>query len=552
MTTASFRVLIVGGTGVFGSRLVDAALASTDWQIIVAGRDPTRTKVFATARGARVSAMVLNARNCSAADLASTGAQVVVDAAGPFQNAPYTLALAAAKARLHYVDIADSRDFVSGFVDAVSPAAREAGVVALAGASTTPALSNAALDEITAGWRRIEDILVVVSPGNRAPRGLSVVRAILSYAGRPVRVFMGGRWTVVPGWGLTRRVEMPGLGRRWASLCETPDLDILPARHRDAGTLLFLAGLELSVLHLGLAIASLAVRWRLARTLLPLAPLAQAVAWTLFPLGTDRGGMLVQARGVDRDGLRKRAVLILVAAAGEGPSVPIFPALAALRAIASGRLRRPGASVCVGVLRLCEIEAEFASRQIAITRSCEDFGPDLFPGALAASFARLPPCVAGLHRPGRSSVWRGRADIERGGTALARLIAWAFRFPRAGRDVPVTVTIESENGWETWTRVFGDQSFRSRLQRGRAPGQIEERFGLVAFRLGLTDDESGLSMRVLGWRLGPLPLPRFLAIVSDAREFEDAEARFRFDVPIDLPLGLGRVVRYAGWLSQRS
>jgi hypothetical protein len=43
-----------------------------------------------------------------------TGAHALVDAAGPFQGAPYTLALATAEARLDYVDIADARDFVDG------------------------------------------------------------------------------------------------------------------------------------------------------------------------------------------------------------------------------------------------------------------------------------------------------------------------------------------------------------------------------------------------------------------------------------------------------
>ena len=552
MTATAFRVLIVGGTGVFGSRLVDAALASTDWEIIVAGRDAARTRSFAECRGARVSAVVLDARRCSPADLARTGAHAVVDAAGPFQGASYHLALAAAKARLHYVDIADARDFVGGFTDAVDAAATEAGVVALTGASTTPALSSAALDDITAGWRRVDDTLTVVLPGNRAPRGLSVVRAILSYAGRPVRVFMGGRWTTAPGWGLTRRVMLPGLGRRWASLCETPDLDVMPARYPDAATSLFLAGLELSVLHLGLAAASLAVRWGLAPTLVPLAPLARAASRALFPFGTDRGGMLVEALGVDAHGRRSRARLTLVAAAGEGPSVPIFPALAALRAIAAGRLHRPGARICVDTLTLPEIEAEFTGRPISTTRAHDDPGPELFPGALGAKFGHLPVAVADLHRPGRISRWFGRASIDGADTPMARLVARAFRFPPAGLNVPVMVTIAAEHGGEIWTRDFAGRSFRSLLRRGRAIGEVEETFGLLSFKLALTADGTGIAMRVVGWRLGPVPLPRWLMIGSDARETQDGEGRFRFDVAIDLPLRLGRVVRYAGWLSRRS
>src|SRR5262249_31754326 len=156
-------------------------------------------------------------------------------------------------------------DFVAGF-GALDAAARAAGVVALTGASSTPALSHAVLDRLTAGWQRIDRIEIAISPGNRAaPRGLAVIRSILSYAGRPVRVFAGGRGRGRRGGGRTRRRGMPGLGRRWLSLCETPDLDLVPARFAPRDAAVFRAGLELSVMHLGLLCASLPVRAGLMR-----------------------------------------------------------------------------------------------------------------------------------------------------------------------------------------------------------------------------------------------------------------------------------------------
>ena len=86
VTDVPFRVLVVGGAGVFGTRLVDAALASTDWQIVVAGRDAARLRAFGAARGERVSTVALDATRCSAADLVATGAHAVVDMAGPFRG----------------------------------------------------------------------------------------------------------------------------------------------------------------------------------------------------------------------------------------------------------------------------------------------------------------------------------------------------------------------------------------------------------------------------------------------------------------------------------
>src|SRR5207248_3844574 len=121
--------------------------------------------------------------------LRAVKAFAVVDAAGPFQGATYRLARAAIAAGIHYLDLADARGFVAGF-GALDAEARTAGIVALTGASSTPALSHAVLDRLTAGWRRIDHIEIAISPGNRAsPRGLAVIRSILSYAGRPVPVF---------------------------------------------------------------------------------------------------------------------------------------------------------------------------------------------------------------------------------------------------------------------------------------------------------------------------------------------------------------------------
>lgn len=367
--TPPFRVLVVGGAGVFGSRLVDAMLASSDWLVTVAGRDAERTRAFAAGRGGRVNAFVLDARQCSAEDLAATRAAVVVDAAGPFQGASYALALASVEAGLPYVDIADGRDFVAGFVAMVDGVARRRGVAAVTGASSTPALSNAALDDITFGWQRLDDILVAILPGNRAPRGLSVIRAILSYVGQPIPVFLGGRWTQAPGWGLTRRLSVRGLGARWASLYETPDLDVLPARHAVTGSAVFLAGLELSMLHLGLVAGGVLVRRRMVRGLAPIAPLARRFAMVFERFGTDRGGMVVRARGIGADGRAAGMQWSLVAEAGEGPAIPVLPALALLRLIAAGAGPGPGAHVCAGMLSLDQIEAEFNGRAISTTRT---------------------------------------------------------------------------------------------------------------------------------------------------------------------------------------
>jgi hypothetical protein len=69
----------------------------------------------------------------------------------------------------------------------------------------------------------------------------------------------------------------------------------------------------------------------------------------------------------------------------------------------------------------------------------------------------------------------------------------------------------------------------------------------MAMDLKLKPEGDRLVYRVEGWRLGPLPLPGFLAPSTRAHEEVDAEGRFVFDVEISLPL-IGKLVRYRGWL----
>lgn len=130
-----------------------------------------------------MAAARLDARNANAEELRALGAFALVDAAGPFQDADHRLAEAAVAAGLNYLDLADGWGLVAG-IARLDAAARRAGVVALSGASSTPALSHAALESSVRGWRCVEVVEVAICPGNRAtPDGASVVGAILSYVG---------------------------------------------------------------------------------------------------------------------------------------------------------------------------------------------------------------------------------------------------------------------------------------------------------------------------------------------------------------------------------
>jgi hypothetical protein len=357
--SAPHTVLLVGASGVFGRRLAERIIEQPGIDLILAARGETRLEALRKDLRGPTRLARLDRSRVSAAQLRRLGASLVIDAAGPFQASGFALVEAAIEAGAHYIDLADGRDYVMA-IGRFDRMARARGLTVLSGASTTPALSHAVLDRLTAGWRRIDDLLVAVSPGNRAPRGPAVTRAIFSYVGQPVRVFRAGGWTTAPGWGLTRRLDFPGLGERLVSLCETPDLDLLVERYRPTGSAEFLAGLELKPLHRGLALASAAVRRGLIPSLTPFVRPALHIASLFNPFGEDRGGMVVRAQGLDGVGQPQFAEWSLAAEPGRGPHVPTLPALALLRRLCEGRLDYRGAGPCVGLLALDDFETDFA------------------------------------------------------------------------------------------------------------------------------------------------------------------------------------------------
>ncbi|MBW8303631.1 MAG: saccharopine dehydrogenase, partial [Brevundimonas sp.] len=359
------------------------------------------------------------------------GATVVADAAGPFQGAAPSTARAAIAAGLHYVDLADGRAFVAAF-PALDAAARAAGVVALTGCSSTPALSNAVLDQLTAGWREVVSVEAAISPGARAPRGLSVMRAILSWLGRPVRVFADGGWTMRTGWSGLYRRDFGRAGRRRVSLCETPDLDLFPARFQPRDRALFLAGLEPWPVHFGAWVLGRFVRL-LRFDPVPLAGLLIRLSGWAAVLGSDRGAMRVEARGVDSEGRAVRAVWRLVAEPGEGPVTPGLPALAAIRAITAGQVA-PGARPCVGELTLEAIVAEMEPHGLA-TETVVDRGAP-YARAIGPDFDSLPAAIRALHETSGRSLWRGEASTEGASGRPAAVVARMIGFPPARTTCP--------------------------------------------------------------------------------------------------------------------
>jgi len=264
----TYRVLLLGGYGTFGSRICTALASDRGIAILVGGRHLHRAEELCDSVRARnaeasVTPLACEARSNQLTDtLRDLAVDAVVHAAGPFQGQDYAVARSCIAAGAHYVDLADARDFVLG-IDALDEAARARGVLVVSGASTVPGLTAAVVDAHAREFVRLLGIDSGISPGNRTPRGPAIVAAILSSCGRPFMRWQGGKWVKAIGWqGLVRRRYSPPMGKRWLSDCDVPDLALFPGRYPGVVRVVFRAGLESGALHLGLWCLSWLSRWR--------------------------------------------------------------------------------------------------------------------------------------------------------------------------------------------------------------------------------------------------------------------------------------------------
>lgn len=551
------RVVLVGATGVFGRRLARHLVSMGGIELVLTSRTGAKAEALAAelaAAGApAVRGAALERERDLVASLAALAPWLVIDASGPFQGAGYDVPTAALLLGAHVVDLADARDYLLGYPAALDELARKRGLVALAGASSTPALSAAAARDVTAGWRRIDCIDIAITPGGRSEVGPAVIAAVLSYAGKPVPIWREGRLQAAEGWSRGEVVEMPGLGARRVAPVETADAETLGPGLGVRSRVSFSAGLEAGVEQWGLALlAGLRRRGWLAdpQGLLPWLLKGRQVTrlWT-----SDRGGMGVFASGLDSKGRPRAAYWSLLAENDDGPHVPTLAAAAAVRALLAGALQ-PGARSAAEALDLAMIEAEMAPYSLTTSQDEIGLGTAAFERALGeAGFMALPPAIRAFHEAAAPPVWQGRAEIERGDGRMARLLCRLFRLPDAGRDLPLTVSIERgediAGGYETWTRNFAGRRFSSRLDVDRR-GQLCESCGPFRFRLAPEAGPSGLSLPIAGWSLFGLALPRLLMPRAEAHEQVDEDGRFRFDVRLTLPF-FGLLAHYRGWLAPK-
>jgi len=544
--------LIVGGYGTFGSRL--ARLLANDDRLhpIVAGRSLSAARKLAVELGCEAARF--DRDGDVRRQIAALKPDILIDASGPFQNygaAPYRVVEACIALGVPYVDLADSSEFVAG-IAAFDAAAREANVFVLSGASTFPVLTAAVLRRFAADGMNIEHVSGGVAPSPYAGLGLSVIRAIASYAGKPVMRLEAGRLTWDYPLTTTRRhtVAPPGalpLHSRLFSLIDAPDLRAIPQLWPDLKSIWMGAGPVPCILHRGLILMAWLVRLRLLPSLSPLAGLFHRTI-NLLRWGEHRSGMFVQAQGKDASGRPVCRSWHLLAEGDDGPFVPAMAAAAIVRLMLDGNPPPCGARAATTGIELSHYEPWFAGKRIVAGFRDEQDGLPLYRRVLGEAWKRLPPTLQAMHASIAGQTASGEAGVERGRNRLARLAADIMGFPKEGERIPVRVRFEAIANGEIWHRDFAGRKFHSMQTEGRSRSQylIDERFGPISVALACVVEEGRLRLIVRRWSLFGIPMPRLLSPSGEAFEYEQ-DGRFHFDVELKAPL-LGKLVRYRGWL----
>jgi hypothetical protein len=547
------KVLIIGGYGTFGGRLAQLLAGDRRVDLVLAGRSLAKAQACCNRLGGAAVPAVFDRDGDVERQLRAIAPAVVVDATGPFQlygHDPYRVVKAALAAGIHYLDLADDPAFVEGIAQ-FDAQARDRSLFVLAGVSSFPVLTAAVVRTLSHDMVRVLDVTCGIAPSPYANVGLNVIRAIASYAGKPV-LGVAGR-TIGHALIDTRRftIAPPGavpLVPIRFSLVDVPDLRVLPALWPELRAVWTGAGPVPEIWHRLLSALAWLVRLGLLHSLAPLAPLINraksALSW-----GEHRGGMLVAVGGVDADGRRIERSWHLLAEGEDGPIIPSMAAAAIVHRCRSGHPPAPGARNAAAEVELHDYEPWLAGRRITTGRRQDQpsaRGAPLYRRLLGDAWERLPNAVAAMHDLSIEHVASGTATIERGTSLLARWGAALIGFPPAGRAVAVTVSFQARATGELWRRSFAGRSFASFQQEGRGDQLLWEWFGPLGIGMALVVEADRLRLVLRRWSLFGIVLPRAWAPRLDAYECEQ-DGRFHFHVDIRHPC-TGLIIRYQGWM----
>jgi saccharopine dehydrogenase-like NADP-dependent oxidoreductase len=362
------KVVILGGYGNFGKRIVENLAGIRDVTILIAGRNLSKSSALVEElkanSQARLEPLVIDifAKDFKE-ELSEISPYLVIHTSGPFQGQDYRVPKACIECGAHYIDLADDRRFVCD-IGELDQQAKDKGVLIVSGASSVPGLSSSVVEHYQNQFSVIESIDLAIAPGNKAERGLATVEAILSYTGQPLNVFREGRWQDVYGWMDSKVNDFGGfVGKRHLANVDVPDLELFPSRYGVTQQVSFQAGLELPLLHKTMVGMAYLAKIGLVKNWAPLSKAIVSTSNIFLPFGCDKGAMEVLICDKSNDGNAKKVKWILYAPKGNGPYIPTLSTIILARKLLNrdkqSSQQETGAKPCVGIFELSEFDTYF-------------------------------------------------------------------------------------------------------------------------------------------------------------------------------------------------
>ena len=366
--TNKTRILVLGATGHFGKRISKRLIGEPNTELILTSRSILNATQLAdelSQSGQSVFAAQLdqNSENFER-DLIELRPDIVVHTAGPYQGQSYQVAQACISSRCHYIDLADGRTFVKEF-NCLNEAATKAGVLAVTGASTLPGLSSAVIDQFRPNFKIIKSIRISIAPAHQTPRGVGTISAVLSYCGKPFEVLENGSLVTKFGWQDLKWQSYPTLGKRLSAACDVPVLVLMNEYVPGVETVTFHAALEAKWEQIGLWCMGWMSRIGLVPSWTKAIPMFDKLSEGLISLGSMRGGMHIELKGIGSD--RKPTILNwhLRAENNHGPEIPCTPAIILARKLSRNEISVRGAVPCLGLINLDDFDRELESYDIS-------------------------------------------------------------------------------------------------------------------------------------------------------------------------------------------
>jgi len=308
------KVLIVGGHGYFGRLLIEDLRANCNCEIVVGSRCPVPDERF------------VDLHDAATLERALADINIAICAAGPYQKLPTTFATLCIERGIHYIDLADDREFVETI--RTLPQTREARTAVCTGWSTVSALSGALAQIASSGMNHIDSIQIQMAPGNRGARQKATITSLLNSVGKRFSVCSDGVWTDVIGWSQPRTFTFPApIGKRRGYLVDVPDHAVFPDLFK-ARTVEFRAGSELAFLN-GVLSLLRGTRHNWSNW----GSVFQRAAALFSRLGRDCGAI-----GAEVSGSARRRVLIIGESRGE--RLAVMPAAVMTSTLLSGSVAR--------------------------------------------------------------------------------------------------------------------------------------------------------------------------------------------------------------------